>query len=117
MQEQFKNLKVWQKAMELVKQVYQMTRTFPKDEQYGLTSQMRRAAVSVPLNIAEGKGRYHKKEYIQFLYMARGSLYETMTLIELAQELKYLAKPEEEVLLERCSEITAMTNGLIQAIQ
>lgn len=117
MQEQFKNLKVWQKAMESVKQIYQMTKSFPRDELYGLTSQMRRAAVSVPVNIAEGKGRYHKKEYIQFLFMARGSLYETMTLIEVAQELKYLSETEGQMLLEHCSEITAMTNGLIQAIQ
>ena len=117
MQNQFKNLKVWQKGMELVKQVYAITRQFPKDEQFGLTSQMRRAAVSVPANIAEGKGRYHKKEYIQFLYMARGSIYEIMTLIEMAQGLRYFPEIESKKLLELSSEITAMLNGLIQAIQ
>lgn len=74
MQEQFENLQVWQKGITLVKQVYKVTRNFPKDEQFGLISQIRRAAVSIPVNIAEGKGRYHKKEYIQFLYTARGSV-------------------------------------------
>jgi four helix bundle protein len=117
MQEQFENLKVWQKGMVLVKTVYRITKDFPKEELYGLTSQMRRAAVSVPVNIAEGKGRYHKKEYVQFLFTARGSIYEMMTLIQVAQELGYFSIQQEKELLNLCSEITAMLNGLIKAVQ
>lgn len=117
MQEQVEKLKVWQRAMELVKKAYQVTRNFPKDEQYGLSSQIRRAAVSIPVNIAEGKGRYHKKEYIQFLYMARGSAYEMMTLLQVARELGYLMSDEARELLQSCQEITAMLNGLIHSIQ
>jgi four helix bundle protein len=117
MQYQVENLNVWQKAMGLVNVIYRFTKDFPRDEWYGLTAQMRRAAVSVPVNIAEGKGRHHKKEYVQFLYMARGSLYEEMTLIRIAQELAYLSRPNAEALEQLCGEITAMLNGLIQSLQ
>ena len=117
MQYQIENLQVWQKAMALVKEVYRLTKGFPKDELYGLTAQMRRAAVSVPVNIAEGKGRYHTKEYLQFLYMARGSLYEEMTLIRVAQDLAYLPRLHAEALEKLCGEITAMLNGLIRSLQ
>lgn len=116
-QNQFENLKVWQTGMELVRKIYIATKVFPKEEQYGLTSQIRRAAISIPVNIAEGKGRYHKKEYIQFLYMARGSAYEVMTLLRTAQMLEYLSLKEIEELLDMSSQITAMLNGLIQAIR
>lgn len=117
MQEQVESLQVWQKGMVLVKEVYTATRGFPKDELYGLTGQMRRAAVSIPVNIAEGKGRYHRKEYVQFLYLARGSVYEEMTLLRLAQELGYLDGTNATTLLNLCREITAMLNGLIGAIR
>ena len=117
MQNQFQDLKVWQKARVLVKKVYETTKKFPSDELYGLTSQMRRAAVSVPLNIAEGTGRYHKKEYTHFLYMARGSIYELLTLILLAADLEYLQEPEAEMLSESSGEITAMLNGLIKSLR
>ena len=117
MQNQLENLQVWQKGMTLVKEVYLLTKNFPRDELYGLTSQMRRAAVSVPVNIAEGKGRYHKKEYLQFLYLARGSIYELMTLVQLAQSLGYLNPQSATGLLEACGEITAMLNGLIRSLQ
>ena len=117
MQEQFENLKVWQKAMDLVTRVYQFTNQFPQTEQYGLTSQMRRAAVSIPANIAEGKGRSYQKERIQFFHMARGSAYELITLIRVSENLKYLKKDQSKPLLDSCSEITAMLNGLIQSIR
>ena len=117
MQHQFEDLKVWQKAMELAESVYNISKTFSREEQYGLTSQIRRATVSVTCNIAEGKGRFHKKEYLQFLYMARGSLYETLNLIHLCYRLKYLTQAQFEVLTKLTSEITAMLNGLIQSLQ
>ena len=117
MQHQFEDLKVWQKAMELVKAGYKISQGFPKEEQYGLTGQLRRALVSVPVNVAEGKGRSHSKEYVQFLYMARGSIYESMTLIHLSRDLGYTTKDQATRLLSDCSEVTAMLNGLIQAVR
>ena len=117
MQRQFENLKVWQMGMDLVKKIYTVTKEFPKDEQYGLVSQLRRAAVSIPVNIAEGKGRYHKKEFIQFLFVARGSAYEVMTLLQAAQMLEYLSSKETEALLDMSGQITAMINGLIQSVR
>jgi four helix bundle protein len=88
--ENFRDLIAWQKAKVLALDVYLCTREFPKAEIYGLTSQMRRAAVSVPSNIAEGKGRYSQKEFVQFLYHARGSLLELETQLEIAHELSYI---------------------------
>lgn len=117
MQHQFEDLKVWQKALDLAKDIYKLSQSFPKEELYGLTSQLRRAAVSVSSNVAEGKGRFHKKEYIQFLYIARGSIYETMSLIHLAESLGYLKPMQSKSLLEQSGQITAMLNGLIQALQ
>ena len=117
MQHQFEDLTVWKKSMQLVKDLYKKSQSFPKDERYGLTGQLRRAGVSIPVNIAEGKGRYHKKEYIQFLYIARGSIYEVMTLLHLAEDLEYLSKVDADNLLKSSSEITAMLNGLIQSLQ
>ena len=82
-----KDLIVWQRAMQLVVDVYRSTKSFPREETYGLISQMRRAAVSIPSNIAEGKGRYSRKELSQFLLNARGSLLELETQIEIARAL------------------------------
>ena len=79
--EVFKNLIVWQKAMELVRMVYQLSKAFPQDERYALTDQLKRAAVSIPSNIAEGNGRTSNKDYAHFLAIARGSLFETLTQI------------------------------------
>ena len=90
MPESYRDLIAWQRAKSLALDVYLFTRKFPKDEIYGLTSQMRRAAVSVPSNIAEGKGRYSKKEFLQFLYLARGSLLELETQLLIAHDLEYL---------------------------
>ena len=86
----FKNLIVWQKAMELVRMVYQASKMFPADERYALTDQLRRAVVSIPSNIAEGSGRASNKDYAHFLSIARGSLYETLTQLQIAQDLGYL---------------------------
>jgi len=90
MADAYQDLIAWRKATEFALDIYRCTRTFPKDELYGLTSQMRRAAVSVASNIAEGKGRYSYKEFVQFLYRARGSLLELQTQLFIAQELDYL---------------------------
>ena len=117
MQEQFEKLQVWQKAMELVTKMYEETKDFPEKESYGLTSQIRRAAVSIPANVAEGKGRYHDKERIQYFHMARGSAYELITLVRVSQNLKYLNPSKAEELTKTCGEISAMLNALIQSIQ
>jgi four helix bundle protein len=85
----YKDLEIWQEGIALVEMTYDLTRTFPKEELYGLTSQMRRAAVSIPTNIAEGYARHHRNEYRQFLYVALGSLAELETLYVLSQQLKF----------------------------
>jgi four helix bundle protein len=117
MAEQVENLKVWQKAVSLVKLVYQLTANFSKDEAYGLTSQMRRAAVSIPANIAEGRGRGHKKEFVQFLYTARGSAYELSTLFIVAQEVGLLSVGDAVKCKNDLDEILFMLNGLIKAVR
>jgi len=108
---------VWRRAMDLVLQVYRCTRSFPRQEIYGLTSQMRRSAVSVPSNIAEGKGRYSRKELLQFLFRARGSLLELRTQITIAQELGFLATADEETLTGLAYEVGRLLNGLINRFQ
>jgi four helix bundle protein len=117
MADQVENLMVWQKAVSLVKMVYQLTVKFPKDEVYGLTSQIRRAAVSIPANIAEGRGRNHEKEFLQFLYIARGSTYELSTLLVLAKEVGFLSVEEYEQSLKALNEVASMINGLINAVK
>lgn len=87
----YKELVVWQKAMELVKRVYQLSKQFPADERYALTDQIRRAVVSIPSNIAEGNGRASNADYAHFLSIARGSLFETMTQLQVAKDLGYIA--------------------------
>lgn len=89
------DLKVWQESMDLVEEVYKVTACFPKEEIYGLTSQIRRAAVSVPSNIAEGAGRQSKPEWIRFLFIAQGSLSELETQLKIAERLKYVSEVNE----------------------
>jgi four helix bundle protein len=86
----YRDLLIWQKSMDLTKLVYQITFSFPKDEIYGLTSQIRRSAVSIPSNIAEGRGRNSNKEFIRFLQISLGSLYELQTQLELAIAFNYV---------------------------
>ena len=105
------NLQVWQEGMALAKEVYAATSSFPKEEMYWLTSQMRRAAVSVPSNIAEGAARGSKKEFLQFLNIARGSLMELETQILLARDLGFTASYDR--LLERSNKTYALLNGLM----
>ena len=109
----FRELVVWQKAMVLAKDVYAATRVFPKEEQFGLTLQVRKSVVSVPSNIAEGNGRGTWNDYVHFLYIARGSLFEAETQLELARDFGYLPDPTFQSLLSLCNEIERMLNAII----
>ncbi|GAB4440096.1 MAG: four helix bundle protein [Anaerolineae bacterium] len=112
----YQDLKVWQKAVETVTEIYRMTKGFPKEEMYGLVSQMRRSAVSVPSNIAEGWGRGNTKEYIRFLTIARGSLLELETQLIISEKLGYLRPEKHIVLMNQTGEIGRMLNGLIASL-
>jgi four helix bundle protein len=111
------DLKVWRRSMDLVLQVYRCTASFPRQEIYGLTSQMRRSAVSIPSNIAEGKGRYSRKELLQFLFHARGSLLELRTQITIATELGFLVCNDGQTLATHACEVGRLLNGLINRFQ
>lgn len=113
----FRDLVVWQKAMVLSTDVYRATTTFPRFEIYGLTSQMRRASVAVPSDIAEGKGRLSKKEFVQMLSKARGSLQELDTQVEIATNLGYLEPDVSSRLSAQCDEVGRLLNGLLRSIQ
>ena len=114
----FRDLLVWQKGMELVTRVYEVWRGFPKEELYGLTSQMRRCAVSIPSNIAEGHGRKSTKEFIHFLNIATGSLYELETQLEIARNLGYLKDANTFTRLhENCRELERMMTSLIRKLK
>ncbi len=117
MSDSYRDLIAWQKAKSLALDVYRCTRRFPKDEIYGLSSQMRRAAVSVPSNIAEGKGRYSRKEFLQFLYHARGSLLELQTQLSIAHDLDYLDLAAFKSMESRTEELGRILNGLITRFQ
>ncbi|MHA6247328.1 four helix bundle protein [Pontibacter sp. CAU 1760] len=110
----YKGLDVWKKSRELASQVYSITKLFPKEEIFGLTSQMRRAAVSVASNIAEGCGRQHAKDAIQFFYIGRGSLYELETQLYIATDLNYLNAATLAEALELIISCKQMLNGLIK---
>jgi four helix bundle protein len=112
----FRELVVWQRAMTLTKNIYETADTFPRKEIFGLTSQIRRAAVSVPSNIAEGHGRLSDKQFAMFLGHARGSLYELETHLEIAHFLGYIKHESLISLLEKCAEIGRMLNGLLQTL-
>ena len=113
----FRDLVVWQKAMLLVESVYSLTRQFPEDEKFGLTSQIRRAAVSIPSNIAEGQGRYHTSDYIRFLTIARGSLHEVDTQFEIALRLGFLSPNDAQEVISLLHETGRLLNGLIQSLR
>ena len=113
----FRDLTVWQKSVDLAEKVYGHTAGFPKSELFGLTGQMRRAAVSIPSNIAEGQSRNSTGEFLQFLGVARGSLAELETQIELGARLAYLAPVAAEELRGMCAEIGKMINGLRRSLR
>lgn len=112
----YQDLVAWQKAMDLVAEVYKDTRNFPKEEMYGLTSQMRRAAVSVPSNIAEGQGRRGSGEFKHFLRMSLGSLMELETQIMIAERLHYLEPAPAKSMLHDDAELGRVLNGLIGSL-
>jgi len=110
----FKDLDVWNKGIDFVAEIYKLTSRFPKDELYGLVSQMRRAAVSIPSNIAEGQGRKNAKEFIQFLYIAKGSLAEIETQLIICERLKFIA--DAQVQIEKMKVLRMMLIGLINKL-
>jgi len=113
----YRDLKAWQKAMELSRRIYAATKDFPRDERYGLTSQLRRAAVSVPANIAEGWGRNVRRDYLRFLRIARGSIFEVETLLILATDFGYLANTAPGGLMSLASECARTLQGLIRSLE
>lgn len=112
----YRELKVWQKAYQLCLRIYKITKAFPKEERYGLTSQIRRAAVSVPSNIAEGYGRRTKGEYIQALHIAYGSNCELETQILLSGDLAYIYPGIFEELQQEIGDVERMLKGLIKSL-
>ena len=113
----YRDLKVWQVAMNMAEQCYHTTKRYPKEELFGLTSQIRRAAVSVPANIAEGQGRQHTKEFLNFLSIARGSLMEVETHLILSQRVGLIDQPTLDALLKTSDEISRMLSGLRRALE
>jgi four helix bundle protein len=113
----YRDLVAWQQAIELVLMVYELTRSFPDHEKFGLTSQLRRAAVSVASNIAEGQGRGSAGEFRQFLGNAKGSVHEVETQLILAEKLKYLAAGNMNEAMEKADRVARLINGLMQSLK
>ena len=113
----FRDLIAWQKAMDLVEEIYEVTRAFPADERYGLTAQMRRCAVSIPSNIAEGYGRQTTKDTQHFLAQARGSVHELQTQLILATRLQMGEQQGVRAATERADEVGRVINGLLQSTE
>ena len=113
----FRQLKVWQKSMDLTIIIYSLVKFLPKEENYALSDQMRRAVVSIPSNIAEGQGRTSDKEYVHFLAMARGSLWELLTQLEICERLDYLKAAQTTEARNLVNEISKMINALSKALQ
>jgi four helix bundle protein len=113
----FRDLLVWQKSMSFVTEVYKISKSFPKEETFGLTSQLRRSAVSVPSNISEGFGREGVNDYLRFLNIALASLFELQTQLEIAFNLEYIKKNKFDVLYELSREIERMLSSFIRSIK
>jgi four helix bundle protein len=112
-----KKLNAWSDAVDLAQQIYKVTERFPSSEQFGLTSQIRRAAVSIPSNLGEGAARQTKKEFLNFLHIAKGSLSELDTQLEIARRLEYLDQARWETLDERLERIDCMLSGLVRSLR
>ena len=112
----YKDLNIWKRSIVVVEDIYKITKNFPKEEIYGLTSQLRRSAVSIPSNIAEGFARFSNKEYKQFLFISLGSCAELSTQIIIALRLGYLKNKETDQLLNEIDEISKMTMSLIKKL-
>jgi len=113
----FRDLRVWQASMDLAEEVYKLTQSFPKQEIYGLSSQIQRAAVSIPSNIAEGSARHSTKELLHFLSVALGSLFEPETQLLLAGRLSYIKKENLETVLSSIEGISRMIRGLQNSLK
>jgi four helix bundle protein len=113
----YRDLRVWQESMTLAVECYQLTRAFPKEEMFGLSSQIRRSAASIPANIAEGHGRENTQSFIQYLRIAQGSLKELETHLLLAERVGLFVKENIEAVLRRCEAIGKMIRLLIRALQ
>ena len=116
MQNTFRDLRVWQQAVDLAVAIYRITETFPRHELYGLSQQMRRAGVSVASNIAEGKGRRHDKEFRQFLFHARGSLLELETQLTIAGRLEYLTAKQVGEVQQLATQVGRSLTGLVNSL-
>ncbi|HMA40816.1 MAG TPA: four helix bundle protein [Gemmatimonadales bacterium] len=113
----YRDLRVWELAMDLVVMSYRVSKSFPKEERYGLTAQLRRAAVSIPSNIAEGHGRKHLGDYLHQLSVANGSLMELETQIEIARRLNYMHPADQETLMRQAANVGRMLAGLFAALK
>ena len=113
----YTKIEAWKLADDLAVAIYECTRSFPKEETFGLSSQVRRAACSVPANIVEGSARESKKDYLHFLYISRGSLSETQYFIHLARRLQFLSEPEAELFISQTKRVFACLHGLIRAVE
>lgn len=117
MYESFEKLIVLKKSHNFVLKIYELTKKFPKEEMYGLTSQIRRASVSIPSNIVEGKSRNSKKDYLRFLLISRGSLEEVRYQLLLSKDLEYIKEKDYIILYELSNEVGKLLNGLINSIK
>lgn len=113
----FRKILVWQKSISLVTKIYKSTCNFPKEEIFGLTSQIKRSSISIPSNIAEGSGRESNKDFLRFLYISLGSLFEMQTQLEIAKNIEYLREEEFTNLYEDSREIERMLVSLIKKIK
>lgn len=113
----YKDLDAWKKARTLTNEIYSLTKKFPKEEIYGLTSQMRRAAVSIPSNIAEGIGRQFKKETIQYQFIARASLYELETEVLISLDQHFISVSESENIMKQIEDCRMVINGFIKYLE
>ena len=113
----YRDLIVWQKSVAMVTLVYKLLKVFPKDEKFGLTAQLKRSSVSVPSNIADGYGRNSIKDYIRFLNISRGSLYEVQTQFQIALNLKFIKEKDLEEIKSLSMEIEKMLNSLISKLK
>ena len=112
----YQELIAWQRSIQLVADVYRAIQVFPREETYGLTSQIRRAAVSIPSNIAEGRGRLSRGEFKQFLGHARGSIFELESQLLIARSLDYFGDEETRILLGKVAEVARILNGLLRSL-
>ena len=112
----YQELNIWKRSVEIAIEIYNISKNFPKEELYGLTSQIRRASVSISSNIAEGFNRYHNKEFRQFLYISLGSCAEVETQLFIAQRLNYVDQEKSSKLIKELGEIGKMINSLIKKI-